>query len=422
MSSNQKLMAGPKAPGAFQKCVILGDSLSARFAALALIGQLDIECVVGPQNTSETKGAGSDLVGKSAHSHIFLPRLQLELERSMPEAWASMQDGGLEFRGGSNRLPDDSDPRAARLFSTRWQLDKVVGREFFRRVDATLIPQKIVGCTQAKALSATVIEELHLADGQSVYVDEATLVIDAMGANSRVWNAVSGDATSEIDRVGHVSYVTQFFRLNDPKIDDLPDPLTECSQSFGECHMTLYPGMNGWFSVSAAVGNDNHALIKQLRETKAFTDYASLAPSLTKWIQSSSPIEKPKIYVKPRNRWRVSAFLEGSVPRNYVAIGDALVTTMPTFGAGCSFAATHVRVLKETLQQDTANFHIAFARAIEKEQQRFFQECLSLDMPEQGLIIKKASHLKSLKKRFRQWTGADKVRVQKQLVKTSSLP
>lgn len=422
MSFSQRVRPGSEAHKVFKNCIILGDGLSARLAAIALTGQLDIASIVGPQNTSANSEFDNNLTGKSAHSHIFLPRLRLELERSMPEAWRSMQNDGLKFQNGSNRLPDDFDPRAARLFSTRWQLNDVVRREFYRRVNTTLVPKKILGCTLATNLSGTHIRKLQLADKHLISIDDTTLVIDATGANSRVWDVISKNATKTIDSVGNVSYVTQFFRLNDASVDGLPDPLIECSQSFGECHVTLYPGMNGWFSISAAVGNDNNTLIKQLRQTKEFIDYTSSAPSLRKWIESSRPIEKPKIYVKPRNRWRVSAFQEGSVPTNYVAIGDALVTTLPTFGAGCSFAATHVRVLAETLRHTPDGFQMTFANAIDSEQYSFFSECLHLDIPTKGLDLKKMSRVKLLKKRFRQWTGADKNRIQRQLVRTSSLP
>lgn len=406
---------------AFSRAVILGDSLTAKLAALVLAARMPIEAMVGPALDTPVLADPENLVGKAAHSHIFMPRFGDELHRAAPAVWDALVKEGLTYSPGSTRLQKGDVPGATRLFSTRWQLDEAIDRVFRAQIKTTTHARTVTGSISVSDSRGAALEAVVLSDGSKLIIEPGTLVVDAMGADTPICQAFLAKQSDHIDHVGHVSYVTQFFQLTDADSSKLPDPLTECSQGFGESHVMLYPGIGRWFSISTAIGNDNKALLTRLRDQKAFLEYCQQSVAVAAWIGAATPMGTPKLFLKPRNRWRVAAFSNGAMPENYVAVGDALATTLPTLGAGCSFAAMHLRVLAETVSLGGGAFHVPFARAIRSEQFPFFLQSMAPDMPAHGFVAPRQSRSKRMRVAIRRLLGVDRIRIRKDLVRTSSL-
>ena len=106
--------------------VILGGGYSARLTALALSSLRPVGAILCADDLWEIETGPEKLSGQRAHSHIFLPRLEQELQRINPSLVGELAELGLRFRPGSQRLSADAPAAARRLFATRWQFDKAI--------------------------------------------------------------------------------------------------------------------------------------------------------------------------------------------------------------------------------------------------------------------------------------------------------
>ena len=233
----------------FETAVILGAGYSARLAAIALDQCCEIAAIVGQPYAREPDVCPKNLQGQRAHSHIFLPRLEQEMQRIDPTLLPEMADLGFRFVPGSNRLPVTAPDEAKRLFATRWQFDSVIETLFKSRVSPPFVDTAVTGMETAKGR----IQTIALASGDTMEIEPKTLVVDAMGAQSPIMKDLGTDATGLIDEPGDVAYITQFFRTTTGTHDGLPDPLIDCPHQFGPVRVLLYPGADGWFSVSRRV-------------------------------------------------------------------------------------------------------------------------------------------------------------------------
>ncbi|EAP78445.1 hypothetical protein [Roseovarius nubinhibens] len=403
--------------------VILGGGYSARLTALALSSLRPVGAILCADDLWEIETGPEKLSGQRAHSHIFLPRLEQELQRINPSLVGELAELGLRFRPGSQRLSADAPAAARRLFATRWQFDKAIHELFLRHVTADHVRDQVVDAI----VENDAIVALELRSGTQLQVAPNTLVIDAMGARSPIMAKLSAEAETVIDQPGQLTYVTQFFRLDRKDCDSagLPDPLIDCPQDFGAVKAMLYPGLDGWFSISLAVSSQRKDLIQSLRDQEAFIAFCRQSPLLGRWVGAASALGPTRIYINPRNRWNAAVFEEGRAPRNCLAVGDALATMLPTLGANCSFAATHVRIIRDLLESGTGRVQDEFAQSVRAEQFPFFQRALAEPQATEGVISYANAPnnvlLKRLKRHLRRLFGKDRKRIIKQLSETSSL-
>ncbi len=98
---------------------------------------------------------------------------------------------------------------------------------------------------------------------------------------------------------------------------------------------------------------------------------------------------------------------------------------LPTLGANCSFAATHVRIIRDLLAGNDPQLQGAFSKAVHAEQFEFFQKALVGKMASDRIIPYEASPqnrpVKRFKRRLRRLLGRDRARIIKQLSASSSL-
>lgn len=405
----------------FETAVILGAGYSARLAAIALDQCCEITAIVGQPYAREPDVGPKNLKGQRAHSHVFLPRLEQEMQRIDPTLLPEMADLGFRFVTGSNRLPDTAPDEAKRLFATRWQFDSVIETLFKSRVSPPFTDTAVTGIETAEGH----IQSIALACGDTMEIEPKTLVIDAMGAQSPIMKDLGTDATGLIDEPGDVAYITQFFRTTTGTHDGLPDPLIDCPHQFGPVRVLLYPGADGWFSVSLAVSLEDRALFARLRKLHPFMELCNDSPEVAQWLASATPVGPLRVFINPRNRWNVPLFQTGEAPDNYVAVGDALTSMLPTLGANCSFSATHIRIARDLLCEGRSDFQTAFAQEVEKEQRQFFEKARATPPPEGELRpyadCPENRFSKRTKRRLKSILGLDRSKIEKQLVASSSL-
>jgi hypothetical protein len=405
----------------FENILILGNGYSAHLAAIALAPVLPITAMVAPKKGEARVGPPEGLVGQHAHSHIFLPRLERELHHIDPDLLPRMAEHGFRFVPGSYRLGDDAPPRCRRLFATRWQFDHLIETLYQERALSPHVDGLISGIeTQAGGISAVL-----LSSGEQISVPRSTLVVDAAGTRSPVMKELAATSDEIIDQPGNVVYITQFFRLREPEAQSLPDPLIDCPHDFGAVAAMLYPGVDGWFSVSLAIDAQQKALIRELRDRDALASFCRHSPYLAVWIDNARAEGPNRIYINPRNTWNVGVFESGTAPVNYLAVGDALTTMLPTLGANCSFAATHVRIIRDLLVKGEPGIQQAFSQAVKDEQFMFFEKALKT-RPQVDKIIPYTQSpqrrpVKRLKRSLRRLLGLDRRRIVKQLSDSSSL-
>ncbi|KMW57405.1 hypothetical protein AIOL_002368 [Candidatus Rhodobacter oscarellae] len=359
--------------------------------------------------------------GHRAHSHIFLPRLEVELRKINPAILDRFAKHALQFTPGSKRLTGDVPQECRRLFATRWQTDSALLELFGETVGLAKTQTQIQGA----ALKAGSIRQLDLQDNAPLSVQEDTLVIDAMGGNSPLMSDLLVQTGAGVDQPSNVVYVTQFFRLDQPSSKGLPDPLIECGHDFGALYMTLYPAQGGWFSLTLAIHAEHRDLVRKFREPDAFLELANSHPKARVWLSRARAVGPNRMFIKPRNRWNVGVLTADGTPKNYVPVGDALTSMNPTLGANCSFSATHIRIARDLVRDRVADFPSAYAALVTKEQYAFFEGAIAANAPPKPFVAYKDARQsrwdKRLNRTLRKLRGRDKPGIQNLLKETSSL-
>ena len=369
-----------------QRVIVVGDGFAGKLAALRLARTHDVVLLSHPRVRHGVDPSEERTVGKPAHSHVFLPRMLLELEALAPEAITVLGQRGLSFAPGARGLRRNLATGAKRLFAMRWQVDaalnECIGKHFAGKVRAFAVGDvRTEDTDRGPAITSLV----PAGDGPAISTSANDIIVDATGAQKTLMDGLIADSGLLVRRDSFMSYMSQFFRLNEgTKPEELPEPLFECSVNFGQVYITLYPGGDGWFSLTVAHDMRNKETRAQTRTTEDVLGYASESEGLSAWVDRATPVGRPTTYLNPLNSWAVNMFTKQKAPTNYFAVGDALVTTNPALGAGCSFAATHVRVLADLLDQKIANpmeRMQRFGQIITEEQFWFFRAALRAQPP-----------------------------------------
>jgi hypothetical protein len=360
-----------------RRAIVLGTSLSGKIASMVLADRLDVTRVIGPRPIHLGSNPEA-LSGKHAHSHAFLPRFIKEIDDIAPFLSKAFEERGLRRTPASRAFRWRAPLHGTRLRAMRWQVEDVATSEFNKRLSQRVWPAEVVGAVIDGRLTA-----LSMQDGQSLDIDDDTLVVDAMGANSPLMKQISRQpgAPSVEDEPSNIGYVTQLFRLRSAFGSLLlPDPVADCSKHLGRAFVTLYAGAEGWFSVTLAWDIRNRNTSALLRDTSSVIEFASRSPGVARWIAAAMPIGPSRRYMNPRNRWSLPILASNSCPDNYIAVGDALTTTAPTLGAGCSWLASHVRILSESLETGDG-WRDRFLETVAAEQRAFFDLSVATGAP-----------------------------------------
>jgi 2-polyprenyl-6-methoxyphenol hydroxylase-like FAD-dependent oxidoreductase len=276
------------------------------------------------------------------HAHGFRPQVGMVLEREWPEAHAAWLAAGVEpvtFRmpggeviPGGYRSRRDTFERALRSSAP-----DVAGLTIHRgHVDRVL-----TGGGRARGL---------VVDGAEL---EADLVVDASGRSGHATDGVREPVS--VGGLCGMAYVDRQYRLLDGAE---PGPMAnaiawQADLDGYQCIIFLHE--RGYFSV-LVVRPTADAALKDLRHTAAFEAACRAVPGLAEWTDPERA--QPVTDVLPggplRNAYRGQGQPDGSGPLpGFVAVGDSVATTTPTFGRGLTTTYVQIRQLLDLLDGST---------------------------------------------------------------------
>lgn len=228
------------------------------------------------------------------------------------------------------------------------------------------------------------VNGVRLADGSVVTGD---LVVDATGRRSAAdtWLAEAGlpvpNVTSESCKI---VYYTRYYRM---LTEQPPGPLNRGFGSGGlwdSYTAVLFLGDNRTFSISVGVLPED-AELKGLRHEAAFTAAVRATPMLAGWVArgNSEPISPVYAMGGLDNSIKESMVVPG-----FVALGDAVCTTNPSYGRGVSLGLSHAYLLADHLAEHgsvDAEFATEFARRTQALVRPWYEEALANDRGRAGM-------------------------------------
>lgn len=304
------------------------------------------------------------------HAHAFRPQVGMVLEREWPEAYAAWMAAGaepvtFEMPGGAT-VPGGYRSR----------------RETFERALRGTAPA-VAGLSILRGHVDRVVTEGGRARGLAVdgAVLEADLVVDASGRSGRA----SDDVREPVALGGlcGMAYVDRQYRLHDGAE---PGPMVNAIAWQGDldgyqCIVFLHE--RGYFSV-LVVRPTADAALKDLRHTAAFEAACRAVPGLAAWTDPERA--RPVTDVLPggplRNAYRGQGRPDGSGPLpGFVAVGDAVATTTPTFGRGLTTTFVQIRHLLHLLDDGAEPHSVAepFGRWCEENMLPWVQDHVHMD-------------------------------------------
>lgn len=398
----------------FNKALVLGGGFSGKVAALALDRQnFDVTLFEQNPKTSETFHTGSQLDGKLAHSHIFLPRLLKDGNRILPEWICDMKAANLHFRPGSKMVGRKLQNQ--RLFAARWQVESTLEKKL---LNTTRISRVTDSFLEAEVDDQRCLKSLRFKKSGSQKIDSDALVVDAMGGSSQLIKNLALNSSEVVEHRSYVCYITQFLKFEAQEPKRLPDALDRCTWKHKDWYISLYPAANGWFSITAVIDARNQVLKRELGRGDGLLKIANQHKSISCWLQKATPLGQPSVYLDPKNTWFLDPLKNGHFPKNYCPIGDALISTSPVLGAGCSFAVTHVAELVSSLNK--SDWQIFFAQAVSNAQSNIFEESISYKPPN-GNVDSDLLSTFSVRSILRNFPGLSLIRKQRALRLRSTL-
>ena len=276
------------------------------------------------------------------HAHAFRPQVGIVLEQEWPAAFAAWLAAGAEpvtfdLPGGGTIAGGYRSRRDTFERALRGCAEEVPGLSLRR------------GHVDGVRTSHGRVHGL-LVDGVPV---DADLVVDASGRAGRA--AEDLRAAAQVGGLCGMAYVDRLFRSREGAP---PGPLTNPIAWQADLHgyqAIVFPHERGFFSV-LLVRPTAATDLKDLRHAVAFEAACAAIPGLAEWTAPDRA--RPVTDVLPggalRNAYRSPEGADGrSALPGFVAVGDAVATTTPTFGRGLTTTFVQVRRLLTLLDGGT---------------------------------------------------------------------
>ncbi len=294
-------------------------------------------------------------VPHARQSHALLAWFHRLLRQRAPDVLAVLLEQGATELGIERVLPPAITDRApqpgdedlvilcCRRLTIEWALRRAVLAEpgVAWRPGATVT---------GFAADGTDVRGLRLADGSVLGAD---LVVVAGGRDTPVieWTRELGGPvvpTEESSEAGIV-YLSRFYRLLPG--GELP-VLTELGAAgdLGYLAFAGFYGDNRTFSITLGIPTADRALLA-LRDPGAWEAAVTSLVPLRPWTTAglAEPISGVEMMARLRNRIRRFVVDGQPVATGVVVIGDALATTNPWYGKGCSIAGIGAEALSDAL-------------------------------------------------------------------------
>lgn len=358
------------------KVVIVGGSIAALAAALALAGQGRRVTVLergAPPPDGPPGDAGQawprPLVPSWPHAHTLTSLgVSVLLDRA-PQVIASALDVGAVMvdltrakPGAAGRPANDTSPGLARTGDVTVPPGEEPGDAELlalacRRPTLEMVLYRIVRelpgveirhgtRVQALSLSGDRVTGVRTDRGERI---PAELVLDATGrrAQARSWLADRGRTLPpDLTSPSKMRIFSRFYRrLGQTAALNRGNAAGVLGDHYAS---VLHPGDSGTFSVALGVLPEDHAM-RALRDPEAFTAVAMATPGVADWLAPgmSTPITDVRAITCAPNmvrRMAIASPVTGLLP-----IGDAAAITNPLYGRGVSLSIAHAFRLADLL-------------------------------------------------------------------------
>jgi len=297
-------------------------------------------------------------VGHLRHSHAFLARLRLLIRDQHPALLDELLAAGcreLRFEDALTALhtarfaPDAGDADLVILTSRRTTLELVIRRYVTGLPGVTLRDATFVRELIVEPGAPPRVTGVRLADGEAVLAD---LVIDAAGRTSPALEqlAAAGAVLPETGEPAGVIYFTRHYRLR-PGAAEPPRGGPPSTGDLGYLKFGVFPGDNGWFSVTLCVPEVEEELRKAVVAPPVFDAVCRALPGVAAWIEPERAEGVSRVFGMGQleSRWRDLAPGGRPAALGFFPLGDSLVRSNPLYGRGCSFAAVSADLLRQAL-------------------------------------------------------------------------
>jgi 2-polyprenyl-6-methoxyphenol hydroxylase and related FAD-dependent oxidoreductases len=323
-------------------------------------------------------------VGQLRHSHAFLSRLRIMIRDRHPALLAALKaagcrdldlEGALTAQHRARYRPSPLDEDLITLTSRRTTLELVMRRYVAQLPGANLRSEAFVRELAVEPGAPPRVTGVRLEDGELLAAD---VVVDAAGRTSQALEQLTaaGAQVPEEAESAQVIYFTRHYRLR-PGATEPPRGQAPTTGDLGYLKYGVFPGDNGWFSITLCLPEVEEALRQAVMDPAVFDAVCRQFPGPAVWIDPARAEGASKVFGMGQleSRWR--EFAPGGMPAvlGYFAVGDSLVRSNPLYGRGCSFAAVAAEALAGALaaSDDPAVRAARYAQAIRRELRPYFE-------------------------------------------------
>ena len=322
-------------------------------------------------------------VGHLRHSHAFLARLRILARDRHPALLEALLAAGCRELGFEGSLtakhkesyrPEPIDRDLAILTSRRTTLELVMRRYVEGLAGVEIRPQTYVKDLVVTPGNPPTVTGVRLEDGSELMAD---FVVDAAGHTSQApeYLAAAGVTIPESSESCGVIYFTRHYRLEPGATEPARRP-GSTTGDLGYLKFGIFPGDNGWFSITLCVPEVEEEMRKAIVRPEVFDAICRTLPGIAPWIEPERTQPTSRVFGMGQleSRWRELAPRGQPVVLGFFPVGDSVVRTNPLYGRGCSFAAVSAHLLADAVAAtgDPAKRLVAYSAAVERELRPYY--------------------------------------------------
>ena len=373
-----------------ERILVIGAGMAGLWSAMALAGEGREITVLdrdppppegGPDAAFETWSRRG--VGHLRHSHAFLARLRTLVRDQHPQLLEALLAAGCRELGFEGALtaqhreryrPAPIDKDLAILTSRRTTLELVMRRYAEALPGVTFRPSTFVKDLLVAPGDPPAVTGVRLEDGEELVAD---IVVDAAGRTSQAHEqlAAAGADIPESSEPCGVIYFTRHYRLR-PGAEEPPRGAGRTTGDLGYLKFGVFPGDNGWFSVTLCAPEVEEEMRKAIVDPGVFDAICRELPGVAPWIDPERVQPMTRVFGMGQleNRWREVAPGGRPAVLGFFPVGDSVVRTNPLYGRGCSFAAVEAHLLRDALaaSPDPSRRLLAYRAGLEGELRPYY--------------------------------------------------
>ena len=349
-------MSGSRRPGGLHVAVV-GAGIAGLATALALgrsghritIFERDpIERAEDPTEAFEQERRGAP---HTRHSHVFLARLRNLLRDRYPDVLDELRTAGaaeMPFVAGLPSSvecyePDPSDEDLTLLGCRRSTFEWALLRCVLAIPGVTIRTAEVHGLTG----SPQRVTGVYFDDGTEEMFD---LVVVAGGRRSAVITWLDELGSPPVPEFAVDAGIVLFSRHYRLKYGREMPLRVAIGQDLGYLKYGVFPGDDGTFSITLASVSTDAEMGKLLDDEVRFDAAGRMLGVVAPYLDGrADPISGVHKFVGVVSRWRDYVVGNDPISTGVFAVGDAIATTNPMYGRGCTTAFWSAELLNEAL-------------------------------------------------------------------------